>query len=275
MTALFDTHTHIASDDAARYPRRLGGFGSDWWGTAGHEAGDLVADLDRADVDLAVAVQAVGVYGYDNRYVLDAVRAHPTRLRAVVGVDMADDPLKTINAMGSDAAVVGVRLFAVGGDDSWIGQPIVHRVLDACAASRLTVVLTVFSHHLGPLRESIAAHPRVDFALDHCAFPDLSSGLVAPDAPLVDYATLPNVALKVSSHLLLHLAEHGDPAGFVADLAARFDGSRLLWGSDYPQSASGYCELVALAHRSADELMADDRDAYLGGNARRLFAPRR
>jgi predicted TIM-barrel fold metal-dependent hydrolase len=278
--ALFDTHTHAASDDNERYPRQPGAYRSHWWDEPGHDVDGLLATLTRAGVERVVAVQAIGVYGYDNAYVVDAAAAHPDRVTAVIAVDPGDDGAPAeVRRRASAPEVVGVRVFAVAGSDAWVGGPGFADVVRACADTGLTLVVVLFPKHIPVLAPVIRQFPGVQVALDHCGFPDLADGLVAPASPVFDLVDAGNVSLKVSSHLFLHHLPHGPedagvPAAFVGDLAGRFGAERLLWGSDYPQADLDYDRMVALARAAAGSLPPAGQDAFLGGNAVRLFGRR-
>jgi L-fuconolactonase len=267
-----DTHLHAASDDVAGYPRTPGDFGRAWWQRGGLDVASVLSTLHAAGIARGVIVQPVGLYGYDNRYVVDAVGRHPGQLSAVIAVDpAAPDAAGTIARLAASAAVVGVRLFAVGGADDWVATDRAGAAFEAARAGDLTVVLTVFGRHLGPLRPVIEAFGDVPVALDHCAFPTFAGSAVAEGDPLLDLAGLPNLFLKVSSHLLLDAERGGDPADLVDQLAAGFGADRLLWGSDYPQRTDDYTDLVAVAGRAGRRLTGPERARFMGGNAAALF----
>ena len=267
-----DTHLHAASDDVVRYPRSPAGFGSDWWQRGGLDAGSILSTLHAAGIARGVIVQPVGLYGYDNRYVVEAVGDHPGQLSAVVAVDpSAPDAAATIAGLAASAAVVGVRLFAVGGSDAWVTTDRAAAAFDAARVGGLTVVLTVFGRHLGPLRSVIDAFADVPVALDHCAFPALAGATVADGDPLLDLAGVANLFLKVSSHLLLDAERGGDPADLVDQLAGCFGADRLMWGSDYPQTVDDYGALVDIADQACRRLGGAEQAGFMGGNAAALF----
>ena len=85
---MIDTHLHVADPDVARYPRSSERLPtSTWWEDQGRDAHTLAADLEAAGVDCGVLVQAVGLYGYDNRYVLDAGVSEGSRFCALPALD--------------------------------------------------------------------------------------------------------------------------------------------------------------------------------------------
>jgi len=253
---MVDGHTHVASSDTARYPLAPTGVGSDWW-QDGADVASLLAAMDAAGVDRAVVVQAVGAYGYDCSYAVDAVASAPHRLALVGAVDLeADDP-----------PLVGaaVRVFAVGGGltspvPAWLGDGRADDVWRRCAEEGRGVVATVLEHHLPALERVLDAWPHVAVALDHCAF--------SPPEVLEPLARHGNLHLKVSTHVLQHSDE---PAALVRRLADAFGADRLCWGSDFPQSAGTYGEMVELGRAAAGELDEVEAAAFLGGNADRLW----
>lgn len=80
-----DTHVHVWSLDAARYP---------WQQTLAHvpvptkpaAVEQFLADMDEAGVEQAVLIQP-STYGWDNRYLVDALRLAPERFAGVCLVD--------------------------------------------------------------------------------------------------------------------------------------------------------------------------------------------
>ncbi len=276
---LVDTHTHVVSADLARYPLQPQPFGVDWYRTDPVDVDGLLGAASGAGVERVVLVQAQGAYGYDCRYVLDAVAGHTDRCVAVVSIDMdGPDPVTSLRALAAHPATGGVRLFGVSGiEPTWLADPDRLVVWQTAQELGLTVVATVFDRHLAPLRWTLERVPQLPVALDHCGFPDIGGGPLLPNAgPLLALADLPNVRLKVSSYLLEQAERLGDPASLVDRLVAVFGGDRLLWGSDYPQTHDRtYSELVALARHSVRKQPATVRAAVLGANAARLWRDHR
>jgi predicted TIM-barrel fold metal-dependent hydrolase len=258
---IVDSHTHVMSADTERYPTRtdLG----HWFHGAGDVA-SLLAGMDAAGVDEAVLVQFVGGYGYDNRYVLDAQREAPDRLRICGAVDMfGSDPGGELRAIGD--RVQAVRAFGVGSEEAvWLTDGRGDALWQACEETTTTVVATVWDRDLHHLRPLIEAHPGVPVAIDHCGFVDFGGDVSA----LLDLADLSAVHVKVSSHVLLPLP---DPAATVSLLAGAFGADRLVWGSDHPQTEGSYASLVELARTAAAHLDEPGRADFLGGTARRLW----
>jgi L-fuconolactonase len=276
-----DSHVHIAVAAGTRFPQRPTGLGRPWWSEPSRDAEALLSTMTGAGVGRAIVVQAVGAYGYDNRYLLSAVAAHRDRLGAVPAVDLDDrtaaggDPAAPIRKLAGSPGAVGVRLFGVGPGSSWAQDEAIAQVaLGAARDAGLVAVLTIWPGSLRTLSRLLRDSPDVAVALDHCAFPDLSGGRVAADAPLLTLRDAANVTLKVSSHLLHEAAAAGgDPADLVAQLAEAFGTERLMWGSDYPQTGGDYGALLGTAAAAAAGLTVEARLAVFGANATRVFFP--
>ena len=127
----------------------------------------------------------------------------------------------------------------------------------------------MFRDRLVELAEALRVLPPLPLALDHCGFADFSRGVPAELGAL---ARAPTVHLKVSTITLDQMGEHGDVREGVAELAAVFGSSRLMWGSDWSQTHDRpYTELAAYARDAASKLSDDDRDGFLGGTAGTLW----
>lgn len=272
---IVDTHLHVASPDRTAYPRHHGQLATTrWWEAPGVDGDALVGTLASAGVHQGIVVQAVGLYGFDNRYLVDVVRAHQERLRAVVAVDVGDPGfLGAIASAGQTPAVVGARLFALRSARSWVGAPQAAQAVRACGKAGLTVVLTALGTQLDALRPALASCPDTAVVVDHCGFPTLRSGRIVADDPMWSLAELTNVSLKVTTHLLASAGPEHHPAMVMGQLVQRFGAQRVLWGSDHPQSAlRSYGDHLRLAHRAVARLVPEEQAAVLGANAARLFS---
>jgi predicted TIM-barrel fold metal-dependent hydrolase len=265
---IVDAHTHVIARDAARYPLRPSGVGSDWFRDAPCTAGELDALMTAAGVDAAVLVQAFGAYTFDNSYVVDAAATKPGRFTGVVIVDAQDpDSPARLRELARAPSCRGVRLFSIGVLDrpqpAWLDDPATFGVWDTCADLGLRVVVACLPEHLPRLRRVLERSPEQPVVLDHCGFVDLTHTGQADN--LFRLAECPNLHAKVTSHVL----EAADDASAVVErLVAVFGAERLVWGSDFPQTHDRpYTALVALARRACRNLSEHDRSLVLGGSA--------
>jgi predicted TIM-barrel fold metal-dependent hydrolase len=260
---IVDTHVHVVGDET-RYPLDPPGVGTNWFREVPVTVEQFSTLMADAGVDRAVLVQAMGAYGFDNDYVLDAAATDRTRFASVVIVDVAGDAAaaaRTLRRLATERGAGGVRLLALG--DDWIGSDAASIIWQTAADLGLLVVATLLAPQLPSLDRALARHPGVAVALDHCGFPEFPN--IEPLLGLADHA---NLHLKVSSHVLQHPP---DPAAFVERLAAVYGADRLMWGSDFPQTHDRpYADLLALGRAAGAGLSPADQAAFLGGTAERL-----
>jgi L-fuconolactonase len=270
---IVDTHVHVVSTDRERYPFDPTALSLDWFREAPVTVEDFVELMTAAGVDRAVLVQPMTAYGFDNRYVIDAARTYSDRLASVVTVDTLDDPAVRLRAM-ADKGVSGVRLFAIRNPSlARLDDPNALGVCEVAAELGLPVIVTTLSDQLPELRAMLERFHEVTVALDHCGFPDLRGGPPYRKATdLFELATLSNLKLKVSCHLLEQAMASGDPRDLVDELTAAFGADRLLWGSDYSQTHDRpYAALVELGRTASSRLSPADQRGFLGENALRIW----
>lgn len=278
---IIDAHTHVIAPDELRYPLSPAGLhqgiGTErreavWFRDVPVSAEQLLQQMQDAGVARAVLVQAMGAYSYDNSYAADAARAYPDRFASVAIVDVArGDAVERLRYWVTERGVRGVRLFTVTSPEgTWLDEPAGLRVWEEAERLQIPAVVTILSRQVPKLRNALRQFPEMPVALDHCGFPDLRGGPpYANAAGLFDLVELGNLRLKVTSHVLKQLEREPDgPETFVATLAERFGGERLMWGSDYSQTHDrSYADFVALARRAAARLSATERDYFLGRTA--------
>jgi len=267
---IVDTHVHVVSPDLARYPLSPGGLPGSWYRERPVSAEQFRAEASAAGVSRAVLVQAVGAYSFDNTYLADAARADRIHFRGACALDGRDPAAPSrLRALVREQGIDAVRIFALAAPgESWVAGPDARRLWQAALELRIPAIATVFEHQLGDLALVVERYPQLYVALDHCGFPALDDPGWESRGPLWALAHFPNLALKVSSHLLHTALEHGrDPARLVAALCERFGDRRLLWGSDYPQTPGPYAELVALGRSAFAVLRPEARERALGQNA--------
>jgi L-fuconolactonase len=261
-----DTHVHVISPDETRFPLDPSGVTGAWYREDPCSVGRLLELMDDARVDAAVLVQAISAYRHDNRYCAYAARRHPERCTSVACIDVTgDDPVAAARDVVEQEQMRGIRWVAIR--EGGVREP--RALWDTIAALGVPVVVTILADRLEELAATIPTLPPIPMALDHCAFVEYSNGI--PDA-LAALAEFPNLYLKVSSNALDFMAEHGEPADVVAELAARFGADHLMWGSDYSQTHDRpYTELAEWGRRATAKLSDDAREQMLGGTALRLW----
>ena len=275
---LFDTHTHVISPETAAYPTDpIGGKQSEWSRERPVDADGLLRAMDAAQIEKAIVVQASTVYGHDNRYVAETVRAHRDRLVGVYSIDaMAPDAVERIDHWQAQG-LYGFRLFTTGstmpGQAAWLGHPDSYPAWAHAEQLGIPVCLQMTMDGLPVLRDLLTRFPKVRVLLDHCARPELAGGAPYTDAQaLFDMAAFPGVYLKLTNRTL-EAATQGQstPGAFLDAILASYGAHRIAWGSNFPAAAGTLASLAAQARSVLGDLSPGDQAAIGHGTARALY----
>ena len=186
--------------------------------------------LDAVGFERGVMVQT-GLYGNDNRFLVDAIKAHPKRLRgvALIGESVTDRELE-------DLARAGIRGFRV--------NRTAKTGLAFDVARRLAERVKGYGMHVQFLLD-IEDHPDIDTLLggfatevviDHMGRPDPKQGVRAPGfQALIRLLRSGRGWAKMSAPYRTSLQEppYNDITPFAHALVAAAP-DRLVWGSDWP-----------------------------------------
>ncbi|MBV8083515.1 MAG: amidohydrolase [Chloroflexi bacterium] len=274
---MIDSHAHLIASDRARYPL-LPGVGDRGNGVLERavDGPRLLELMDGAGVGHAVLVHFSHIHGDDSSYVLDIAAEHRQRLAAVCCFDaQAPGAVERLEGWVRRGAG-GMRLVAPNreSDASYARN---HAIWSRCA--ELNIVLKV--HFSVPLYEAgmaameamVPAHPDTVVVLDHLANPPwnpASAGLGMER--LLALAAYPNLHLLVSTINLNRTLAAGVHAWQAIDLlVAAYGSRRLMWGSDIPNSAGDYADMVARITSALERLTPEDRTNLLHDTAARLF----
>ena len=275
---IFDTHTHVISPNASVYPKApIGGHQSEWSQARPVDAAGLLNALDNAEIAMAVVVQASTVYGHDNRYVVDTVRANPERLVGVYSIDaLAPDAVEKIDHWQSEG-LSGFRLFTTGstmpGQSDWLGHKDSYPAWAHAEKLGIPVCLQMTMEGLPALRSLLERFPKVRVLLDHCARPDPSDGApFTQSAALFDMAQFPGVYLKLTNRTLDAAATgKSTPPAFMGRLLETFGAARIAWGSNFPAAEGTLPALLATAHEALDALSPADQAMIFSGTAATVY----
>ena len=113
--------------------------------------------------------------------------------------------------------------------------------------------------------------------IDHIAKPLIADGIMEPwAADMTAIASIPGVYCKVSG--MVTEADHTgwrveDLRPYVAHVREQFGMDRLMFGSDWPVCllASSYGRVFDAALEALGSMTDKERDAFLGGNAKRFY----
>jgi len=192
---------------------------------------DYLAMLDAQGMARGVLVQ-VSIHGTDNRYMVEALRAHPERLRgiAVVAPDVSDAELQDLH----DAGVRGLRLNVLFGGGVGLAamQTLAQRI--APMGWHMQFLIDVNRLDTATLRELTQLPcPGV---IDHMGYVRAEAGVDAPGFQTL--AHLVNDAgfwVKLSgAYRISHRHDAFDDVTPLAQALVAASPDRMLWGSDWP-----------------------------------------
>lgn len=278
MYEIIDTHTHAISPDTARYPLApVGGHQSDWSAKRPTSYEMLLAAMDAAHIGRAVVVQASTAYGNDNRYVVNAVKAHPERFAGVFSLDVLAADAVTQLRHWLDQGLSGLRLFTTGttmpGQADWLDDERSFPVWEHAQANDVTICLQMTAAGIPALNRMLGLFPKVRVLLDHLARPDLAGGPPYDGAAaLFGLASQPGVYLKLTNRTIAEAGRGAStPAAFFPRVIDAFGASRIAWGSNFPAAEGSLPSLLAEAQAALAMLPEADRRAIFGDTARAIY----
>jgi L-fuconolactonase len=243
---------------------------------------DLQPLLAETGVDATILVQAAPTPA-ETDYMLDIARNTSWVLGVVGWIDLeAADAVEEVRRRAGDPLFLGVRpMLQDLADPDWILRRGLEPALNAIAAEGLVFDALILPHQIVAISEVARRHPQLSTVLDHAAKPPLgeADGMAVWNKDMEVLATLPNVSCKISG-LLTELRPGGskdDVARAIGMLFDLFGAERLLWGSDWPvlTLAGGYQDWFELARDAIGAKDASAVVAVMGGNALRIYRPRR
>ncbi|CAM2155061.1 amidohydrolase family protein [Paraburkholderia tropica] len=278
MSVVIDTHTHAISPDTQRYPLApVGGHQSEWSAKRPVDYEGLLASMDEAGIDRAVVVQASTVYGNDNSYVVDAVRAHPDRFAGVFSIDVLASDAVTQMQRWLDAGLSGLRLFTTGstmpGQAGWLDDERSYPVWDYAQRHGVSICLQMTAQGIPALLNMLARFPDIRVLLDHLARPELAGGPpYEAAAPLFSLASHQGVYLKLTNRTIAAAAQGAStPAQFFPRVLDAFGAKRIAWGSNFPAAEGALSQLLTEARESLSMLPTEAQQAIFSGTARAVY----
>jgi predicted TIM-barrel fold metal-dependent hydrolase len=275
---IIDSHLHAIASDTTTYPKNpIGGHQSEWSQQRPVDAAGVIKAMDAAGIAKAVVVQASTVYGHDNRYVVDTVRAYPDRLTGVYSIDaLAPDAVERIDHWEAQG-LHGFRLFTTGttmpGQSDWLGHKDSYPAWAHAERKGIPVCLQMTMQGLPTLRTLLEHFPGVRVLLDHCARPDLDDGVPYKAAQMLfEMAQFDGVHLKLTNRTLAAAAKGlSHPIDFLEKLVSTFGAERIAWGSNFPAAEGSLHELATTARDVLSSLPQPMQAMIFGGTVQRIY----
>ena len=274
-TMRIDAHQHFWKYDAAEYTwidDSMAALKRDFL------PDESAREMARVGFDACVAVQARQTLD-ETRWLLGLAAEHPSIAGVVGWVDLqADNVRDQLAALAGHQRLVGIRHIAQSEpDDRFLLRPQVVRGIGLLADFGLAFDILIYRRQLSAATELVGRLPSQRFVLDHLAKPDLRSGEIDEwERDIRRLAAQPNVFAKLSG-----LVTEASWARWTSDqirpyLDVAFDAfgwNRLMIGSDWPVCtvSADYARTMNVVIDYVAARPDHERDAVLGGNARRFW----
>jgi L-fuconolactonase len=238
---------------------------------------DALPEMHSAGFEYSVAVQARQSI-HETEWLLALADRYPSIAGVVGWVDLRSADLDAqLESVAAHPRLVGVRHVVQAEPDDFLGRPEVRRGIARVEHFGLAYDILVYARQLPRAIEFAAAFPDARLVLDHLGKPGIRSGAFDGwRADLDRLARRPNVFAKLSG-----LVTEADWRGWTAaslrpyvDAALdAFGADRLMIGSDWPVCtvAGTYTHVMHVVTGALEERTAAERDAVLGGTARRFW----
>jgi predicted TIM-barrel fold metal-dependent hydrolase len=268
---IVDTHVHAFTDDRVNYPKvrdtpRAGKVPSvtnigqtEWPVTTGET---LVSLMDEAGVDRATITQAYFTYEYDNRYMVDAARAHADLLTAICVLDPLDprspDELSRLVEQG----VTGLRFMRGRLPASSLGDPATFPLWERVQSLRIPVIIANRIEDYAKARRAMERYPDVKVSFEHSRGHTVGLPPYPVLEPLFAFADNPNVNVKTAiNNIAAARAAGGELRDLYSKLVQVFGARRIMWSSNYPAHPhfGSLSQRLEISRRELSFLSAEDQ----------------
>jgi L-fuconolactonase len=240
----------------------------------------MIAAMDAAGVDAAIATSPYSLYGFDPSYALEVASNWPDRLAVVAPVDVTRPDIEDFVAQWSaNPLTLGLRTMTLSDID--VHQFVsgkADRFLQAIARHQQPLCMASWGR-LADVTPAIRRHPDVQFVIDHLGLyqplmPPVPKEPFAELHYLLALAECPNVAVKVTGVPTLSTqpfpyVDIWPPLNKVFDA---FGIERCMWGTDWTR-ATAYLTLdqAVKAVQEMPDLSPDELKELMSGTLRRIF----
>lgn len=238
---------------------------------------DAAREMRAAGMDGCVAVQTRQTLG-ETRWLLELADEHPFIAGVVGWVDLRSGDLDAeLASIAAHPRLVGIRHIVQAESDDFLTGEAFRRGVARLARHGLTYDILVYARQLAAAIGFAAALPDQRLVLDHLGKPDIrGGGFDAWRRDLDRLAALPHVYAKLSGLVTEADWRHWtieDLHRYVHAALDSFGPERLMIGSDWPVCtvAGEYRDVLDVVRIAIDGRPAAERDAVLGGTARRFW----
>lgn len=274
--AWVDAHVHVWPAITPDYPLATG-FAPDVVQPSSFTPDQLLAQCRPSGVQRIVLIQ-MNFFGFDNRYMLDAIAGHPGVFSGVAVIDHEAPSLPTKMTKLRDQGVRGYRLYATQDNvKAWQSSESIAAMFRLGADLGQAMCMLSDPESLEGIERLCQHHPRTTVVIDH--FSRIAMRSPPSDQQLDSLCRLarfPNVYVKTSAFYALGKKSppYLDLLPMIRRLLSTFGASRLMWASDCPyqvQPPHTYDASIALVRDHLDNISDEDRENLLCKTADRVF----
>lgn len=270
-----DAHVHIWTDNFKKYPLAQG-FNPQEMAPRVFSSDDILHHTKPNGVNRVLLIQ-MSYYGFDNSYMLEAIRQRPEVFRGIAVVDWnSSDPEAKMLGLAQHG-VRGFRIFpqSVPTETCLEGEGL-DRMFRCGAKENLAMCLLVNPEALPAVRRRCEKFPDTPVVIDHLARIGMA-GLISENdmQALCALTRYPRVKVKVSAFYALGKKKppHLDLAPLIKRVYEAFAPKRLMWGSDCPFQVQSetYADSISLVRDRLDFLSPSDKEWILRRTAEETF----
>lgn len=269
-----DAHVHVWTPDVQKYPLAPGYKVADMQPPS-FTPEELLAHARPCGVSRIVLVQ-MSFYGYDNSYMLDAMRRMPGVFGGIAVIDenaAPADAMRKLKALG----VRGFRIRPTDANvDRWLSTPGMQTMWRCGAEENLAMCCLINPNALAGVDAMCEKHPDTPVVIDHFARIGIDGQIREEElAALCRLARHRRAHVKISAYYALgnKRPPYLDLSPMIRRLYEEFGPERLMWATDCPYQVQEqtYEDSLALVRDRLDYVSAADRQWLLKRTAERLF----
>ena len=275
-----DAHSHIWPPETDKFPLVAGQTKKDL-NPPSFTDDELLAIARPEGVGRVVLIQHSGYHLFDNSYLIDAVRRHPTLFR-IVG--MVDDHQPDAGAMMKKLLPQGVTGFRItpfirkgAYADLWLKTDGMAEMWKTGAETKQAMCCLINPEQLAGLDAMCERFPDTPVVIDHFARIGVDGQMRDDDIKLLTrLARHKQTSVKISAYYALGQKQppHLELIPMIKRLYEAFGAQRLMWASDAPyqvQGVNNYKASISLVRDKLDFITAEDCQWLLLKTAERVF----
>ncbi len=240
---------------------------------------DLQAALQSGKVDGAITVQARQIIEETN-WILNLADKTP-EIRGVVGwvplCEKEGEPY--LEKYSQNQWLKGVRhVVQAEADDAFILRKDFNAGIKRLQQYNLAYDVLILAKHLENTVTFVDQHPDQIFVLDHIAKPSITADVFdsAWKSQMSELAKRPHISCKISGVVTEVQGTKWTPdliRPYLEHSFEVFGADRVLFGSDWPvcECRTTYAEWIHTLETATSAFSTDERKAFWGGNAKRIY----